>query len=99
MRRRSGHREPGHGEPSAPARGDLAGVTGQPTRPRRGATLMTNEPIHRRNALRCMVLAGATAAAPQVLRARASATAELSLTVLLDEAIGTIRPAIYSQFA
>src|SRR5436305_4961729 len=60
---------------------------------------MTNEPIDRRNALRCIALAGATAAAPQVLRARAPATADLSLAVLLGEPIGTIRPAIYGQFA
>ncbi|HZW33856.1 MAG TPA: hypothetical protein VFF52_24250, partial [Isosphaeraceae bacterium] len=63
---------------------------------------MTNEPMDRRDALRRIAwtgaTAGATALAPSLIQARAS-TGEFSLTVLLDEPIGTIRPALYSQFA
>ena len=44
--------------------------------------------------------AGGVAAIPRVMNARPTADADpLSVTVLLDEPIGTIKPAIYSQFA
>ena len=63
---------------------------------------MTNEPMERRDALRRIAWAGATAGATAMvvpaMRAQAS-TGEFSVVVLLDEPIGTIRPAIYSQFA
>jgi alpha-L-arabinofuranosidase len=64
---------------------------------------MASESINRRAAWRRVALAGAAAStaatAPHGVRARSSAAAELSVTVRLDEPIGTIRPAIYSQFA
>ena len=68
---------------------------------------MKSDPIDRRTVLRRMVQAGATAGVVaatatvggQVRRASAGSAAELSVTVLLDEPIGTIRPALYSQFA
>jgi len=64
---------------------------------------MRTEPIDRRGVLRRLALAGMTGAAASIstraMRARATTAAELSVTVLLDEPIGTIRPALYSQFA
>jgi alpha-N-arabinofuranosidase len=42
---------------------------------------------------------GAVATASRAIRARGQATGDTSVTVLLDEPIATIRPAIYSQFA
>ena len=68
---------------------------------------MKSDPIDRRTVLRRMVQAGATAGVVaatatvggQGRRAGAGSAAELSVTVLLDEPIGTIRPALYSQFA
>ncbi len=64
---------------------------------------MNPEPIDRRAALRRIAVAGVGAsvatAAPSAIRARGQAAGEMSITVLLDEPIGTIRPAIYSQFA
>jgi alpha-L-arabinofuranosidase len=61
-------------------------------------------PINRRAAVGRMAIVGATAAAaapsaPRVMRARGRAAPELAVTVLLDEPIATIRPALYSQFA
>ncbi len=59
-------------------------------------------PVNRRTAIQWMAVAGASAAVatlPRVMRARGAAAPELSVTVLLDEPIGTIRPALYSQFA
>jgi alpha-N-arabinofuranosidase len=65
---------------------------------------MSHQPIDRRMALRRLALAGIAggglAAAPRMLKARGSSSpAELVVNVLLDEAIGTIRPSIYGQFA
>ena len=64
---------------------------------------MKTEPIGRRDALRRIAVAGVgagvAAAAPSAIRARGEAPAETSVTILLDEPIATIRPAIYSQFA
>jgi alpha-L-arabinofuranosidase len=66
---------------------------------------MESDPIDRRTVLRRMVQAGTTAgvvaatAATRPPRAGAGLAAELAVTVLLDEPIGTIRPALYSQFA
>jgi alpha-L-arabinofuranosidase len=60
--------------------------------------------INRRTAVHKLAIAGATAAvavatAPRVMRARDGAAPDLSITVLLDEPIATIRPALYGQFA
>jgi alpha-N-arabinofuranosidase len=52
--------------------------------------------ISRRDALKGMA---ATVAMAGVARGKTKAAPELSATVLLDEPIGHIRPAIYSQFA
>jgi len=66
---------------------------------------MKSDPIDRRVVLRRMVQAGATAgvvaatAGIRLPRAGAGSAGELAVTVLLDEPIGTIRPALYSQFA
>ena len=64
---------------------------------------MTSAPMNRRRALRRLAHAGATAAAaaaaPCAVGALNRMAAEFSVTVLLDEPIGTIRPALYSQFA
>jgi alpha-N-arabinofuranosidase len=66
---------------------------------------MRTEPINRRGALGRLALAGFTGAAAATsarlvrARSRAVAAADLAVTVLLDEPIGTIRPALYSQFA
>jgi alpha-L-arabinofuranosidase len=64
---------------------------------------MTTGNIDRRAAIKCLALTGATAAAATGSARMAGALnqkgPELSITVLLDEPIGTIRPAIYSQFA
>jgi alpha-N-arabinofuranosidase len=64
---------------------------------------MQNDSINRRAALAQMAGAGAGAAGAaglsRVVRGRTSTAAEFSVTVLLDEPIGTIKPAIYSQFA
>jgi alpha-N-arabinofuranosidase len=65
---------------------------------------MQSESIDRRAALGRLVLAGAAAGGAAVVtsaarRAGAGAAPELSVTVVLDEPIGTIRPALYSQFA
>ncbi len=72
---------------------------------------MPNDSIDRRTALSRLGLlgaataAGATASAlPVVLGSRPTTTtrataADLSVTILLDEPIATIKPAIYSQFA
>jgi len=64
---------------------------------------MANESIDRRAALGRLALAGAAAGAvaglPRVLRGRATAAADFTVTVLLNEPIDTIKPAIYSQFA
>ena len=59
--------------------------------------------IDRRVALGRLALAGASAVAaaalPRVMHGRSSAADQMSVTILLDEPIGTINPAIYSQFA
>ncbi len=61
---------------------------------------MNGDPIDRRNLSQRLVQAGAAAGALaagsgiRLPRARASATAELSVNVLLKEPIGTIRPAV-----
>ena len=64
---------------------------------------MQNDSIDRRAALARLALAGAAAggvaAIPRVMNARRAAADPLSVTVLLDEPTGTIKPAIYSQFA
>jgi alpha-N-arabinofuranosidase len=64
---------------------------------------MKTAPIPRRAALRRLAHAGAiaagAAAAPRMLGAVHRAAAELTVTVLFDEPIATIRPALYSQFA
>ena len=64
---------------------------------------MRNGQINRREAVRGVGIVGATvvaaAACPAILRGYGSADQRFSVTVLLDEPIGTIRPAIYSQFA
>jgi alpha-N-arabinofuranosidase len=66
---------------------------------------MQTEPINRRGALRGLALAGMTGAAlaPATrlvcARTRRAALDEHTVTVLLDEPIATIRPALYSQFA
>ncbi len=65
---------------------------------------MIDQPIDRRVVLRRLALAGIAgggmAAAPRLIKARgASSSADLSVNVLLDEAIGTIQPAVYGQFA
>ena len=61
------------------------------------------EKINRRAAVRHLALTGTTAAAmsgsARVAGALGRKAADLSVTVLLDEPIGTIRPALYSQFA
>jgi alpha-N-arabinofuranosidase len=66
---------------------------------------MRTEPIHRRGALRRLALAGLTGAAAGTslrfvrARSRGLTAAQHSVTLLLDEPIATIRPALYSQFA
>jgi alpha-L-arabinofuranosidase len=64
---------------------------------------MTTGNIDRRAAIKRLTLAGATAAAASGSARMSGALnqkgPELSITILLDEPIGTIRPAIYSQFA
>jgi alpha-N-arabinofuranosidase len=64
---------------------------------------MQNDSIDRRAALTRLALAGAAAGGiasiPRVMNARPTAADLLSVTVLLDEPTGTIKPAIYSQFA
>ena len=72
---------------------------------------MPNDSIDRRRALSRLGILGAAAATagasasaiPSVLGSRPTSscatTADLTVTVLLDEPIATIRPAIYSQFA
>ena len=65
---------------------------------------MTDPAIDRRDALRRLglagIAAGSLAASPRLLRARPQASSvDASINVLLDEPIGTIRPALYSQFA
>ena len=58
--------------------------------------------ISRRTAVSRMAIAGATTAAvtfPRMMPARERVASEFSVNILLDEAIGTIRPALYSQFA
>jgi alpha-L-arabinofuranosidase len=64
---------------------------------------MKVDKIDRRAALRRLTFAGATAAAvsasPRMAGAPGRKAADLSVTVLLDEPIGVIRPALYSQFA
>jgi alpha-N-arabinofuranosidase len=63
---------------------------------------MQKDSISRRTALGHLGLAGAAAgisALPSVMHGRTSAAPELSVTILLDEPIGTIKPTIYSQFA
>jgi alpha-N-arabinofuranosidase len=64
---------------------------------------MRNDSIDRRAALGRLAVAGAAAgglaAFPGASRRRAHAAAEMSITVLLNEPIGTIKPALYSQFS
>ncbi len=65
---------------------------------------METDAIDRRTALSGLALGVAAAAAaasavPRKRASRAAGSAELSVNVLLDEPIATIRPAIYSQFA
>ena len=64
---------------------------------------MTIDKIDRRTAMKRLALTGTTAAAAAGSARMAGAlnqkAPDLSITVLLDEPIGTIRPAIYSQFA
>jgi alpha-L-arabinofuranosidase len=64
---------------------------------------MLNESIDRREALALLASAGAGAAGAaglsRVARGRSSAKAEFTVNVLLNEPIGTIKPAVYSQFA
>jgi alpha-L-arabinofuranosidase len=64
---------------------------------------MQKESIDRRAALALLASAGAGAAGvaglSRAARGRSSAKAELSVDVLLNEPIGTIKPAVYSQFA
>ena len=64
---------------------------------------MQNDSIGRRAALGRLAVVGPAAAGavalPRGLRGRTSAAAEFSVTILLNEPIGTIKPAIYSQFA
>ena len=64
---------------------------------------MTTGNIDRRAAIKRLALAGTTAAAAsgsvRIAGALNQKGPEFSITVLLDEPIGTIRPAIYSQFA
>ncbi len=64
---------------------------------------MRNDSIHRRAALARLTVTGAAAAGvaglSRVVRGRSTATAELSVTILLNEPIGTIKPALYSHFA
>ena len=58
--------------------------------------------ISRRTAVSRLAIAGATTAAvacPRMLRARERVASEFSVAILLDEPIGTIRAALYSQFA
>ncbi len=59
--------------------------------------------INRRTALGRVALSGAVAAAagvsPRLVRALGGNAADLAVTVLFDEPIGTIQPALYSQFA
>jgi alpha-N-arabinofuranosidase len=70
---------------------------------RKGEESMQSRSIDRRDALRLFAcagaVAGATAVVPRAIRARAGAAAELAVTVLVNEPIGTIKPALYSQFA
>jgi alpha-L-arabinofuranosidase len=65
---------------------------------------MTEPPLDRRAAICRLALAGAAggglAVAPRIIRARGSSTsADITVNVLLDQAIGTIRPEVYGQFA
>src|SRR5260370_33934528 len=58
--------------------------------------------ISRRNALGtlCQALAGSTLAGALIHQSRADdKPSEMSVTVLLNEAIGSIKPTIYSHFA
>jgi alpha-L-arabinofuranosidase len=60
-------------------------------------------PINRRAAIQRFATAGAAAtvaaACPGIMSARDAAASDISVTLLLDEPIATIRPALYSQFA
>ena len=64
---------------------------------------MQNDSIDRRAALARLGITGLGAAAigglARAARGRGHAAPEISVTVLLNEPIGTIKPAIYSQFA
>jgi alpha-N-arabinofuranosidase len=64
---------------------------------------MEHDSIDRRAALSrltsCAAAAAGVAGLSRAMRARSSRAAEGSVTVLLDESIGTINPAVYSQFA
>ena len=65
---------------------------------------MAEPDMDRRGVLRRIALAGVgggtIAVAPGIFRARGQGTtAVASINVLLDEPIGTIRPAVYGQFA
>jgi alpha-L-arabinofuranosidase len=65
---------------------------------------MQGDSIGRRKALQHLAFTGAAAAAgvagvSRVVHGRAGSAAGLACTILLDEPIGTIKPAIYSQFA
>ena len=64
---------------------------------------LNTAPVDRRGALRRIAVTTATAvvasATPPILHATGLVAPDLSVTVLLDEPIGTIRPALYSQFA
>ncbi len=65
---------------------------------------MQGDSIGRRKALQRLGFTGAAAVAgiagaSRAVRGRGGSAAPLSCTILLDEQIGTIKPAIYSQFA
>ena len=64
---------------------------------------MTTDAINRRTAVRRLALAGATAASVAASHHISGAVGrkadDLTITVLFDEPIATIKPAIYSQFA
>ncbi len=65
---------------------------------------MQGDSIGRRKALQRLAFTGAAAVAgatgaSRAVRGRAGSAEQLSCTILLNEPIGTIKPAIYSQFA
>ncbi len=64
---------------------------------------MDRDLIDRRKAIARLACTGAAAVgvagASRAVRGRAGSAAQVSVTILLDELIGTIKPAIYSQFA